>query len=108
MPATANAPRARIRQLAKLVAGDLRHGQMTAGLQTVGLALSENPDAVVAALDLLIAEIGKKRPNQALCEALLFMVGQALEVTRTAIEGDGGNPTVGLVAQVRQKLVAAA
>jgi hypothetical protein len=80
---------------------------MTSGLQTVGLALSENPDAVVAALDLLFAEVGKKRPNQALCEALLFMVGQALEVTRMAIEGDGGDPASGLVADVRQKLVAA-
>ncbi len=107
MPATANAPRARILQLAKLVAGDLRHGQMTAGLQTVGLALSENPDAVVAALDLLIAEVGKKRPDQALCEALLFMVGQALETTRMAIEGNGGDPARDLVAEVRQKLVAA-
>lgn len=108
MPARANAPRARILQLAKLVAGDLRLGQMTSGLQTVGLALSENPDAVVAALDLLIGEVGKKGPDQALCEALLFMVGQALEEARMATEGDGGDPAKGLVEDVRQKLVAAA
>lgn len=74
MPATANAPRARILQLAKLVAADLRRGQMTAGLQTVGLALSDNPVAVIVVLDLLIKEVGKKRPNDTLCEALLFMM----------------------------------
>lgn len=107
MPATANAPRARVLQLAKLVAADLRRGQMTSGLQTVGLALSENPDVVIVVLDLLIAEVGKKRPNDALCEAFLFMVGQALDETRMAVEG-GSEPAMNLVAEVRQKLIQAA
>ncbi|TXN06948.1 hypothetical protein FV222_03870 [Methylobacterium sp. WL103] len=107
MPATANAPRARILQLAKLVAADLRRGQMTAGLQTVGLALSDNPVAVIVVLDLLIKEVGKKRPNDALCEALLFMIGQALDETRMAVEG-GSEPAKNLVKEVRQKLVTAA
>ena len=107
MPATANAPRARILQLAKLVAADLRRGQMTAGLQTVGLALSDNPVAVIVVLDLLIKEVGKKRPNDALCEALLYMMGQALDETRMAVEG-GSEPAKNLVEEVRQKLVTAA
>ena len=107
MPATANAPRARIHQLAKRVAADLQRGQMTAGLQTVGLALSEHPDAVIVVLDLLIKEVGKKRPNGALCEALLFMVGQALDEARMAVEG-GSEPAMNIVAEVRQKLVTAA
>jgi len=103
----ANAPRTRILQLAKLVAADLRCGEMTTGLQTVGVVLSENPDAVIVVLDLLIKEVGKKRPNDALCEALLFMVGQALDGTRMAVEG-GSEPAMNLVAEVRQKLVTAA
>ena len=108
MPATANTPRAKILQLAKLVASDLRRGQMTTGLQTVGLGLSENLDAVVVVLDLLIAEVGKKRPNGALCEALLFMFGQALDEARMALEGGAGDAMMSLVAEVRQKLLAAA
>ncbi|WP_092044711.1 hypothetical protein [Methylobacterium pseudosasicola] len=59
-------------QLAKRVAGDLRRGQMTDELQTVGLALSERSDAVVVVLDLLIAEVGKKRPDEDLCEVFLL------------------------------------
>ena len=54
MPVMANAPRTRILQLAKLVAADLRRGEMTTGLQTVGVALSENPNAVIVVLVLLI------------------------------------------------------
>lgn len=107
MPAMANAPRTRILQLAKLVAADLRRGEMTTGLQTVGLALSENPDALIVVLDLLIKEVGKKRPNGALCDALLFMAGQALDEARMAVEG-GSEPAMNLVAEVRQKLVTAA
>ncbi|MDN3570149.1 hypothetical protein [Methylobacterium longum] len=103
----ANAPRTRILQLAKLVAADLRRGEMTTGLQTVGVALSENPDAVIVVLDLLIKEVVKKRPNDALCEALLFMVGQALDETRMALEG-GSEPAMNLVVEVQQKLVTAA
>ncbi|SFM45684.1 hypothetical protein SAMN05192568_103237 [Methylobacterium pseudosasicola] len=72
MPAPVNAPRAKMLQLAKRVAGDLRRGQMTDELQTVGLALSERSDAVVVVLDLLIAEVGKKRPDEDLCEVFLL------------------------------------
>ena len=108
MPSTANTPRAKILQLAKLVASDLRRGQMTAGLQTVGVALFENLDAVVVVLELLIAEVGKKRPSDGLCEALLFMFGQALDEARMALEGGAGDAMMNLVVEVRQKLLAAA
>ncbi|CAA2105862.1 hypothetical protein MBUL_03401 [Methylobacterium bullatum] len=80
---------------------------MTTGLQTVGLALSEHPNALIDVIDLLIKEVGKKRPNGALYEALLFMVGQALDETRMAVEG-GSEPATKLVAEIRQKLVTAA
>lgn len=80
---------------------------MTAGLQTVGLALSDNPNVVIVVLDLLIAEVGKKRPSDALCEALLFMMGQVLDETRMAVEG-GSEPAINLIAEVREKLVTAA
>ncbi|MCJ2059736.1 hypothetical protein MKL09_24795 [Methylobacterium sp. J-048] len=108
MPAPANAPRSKILQLAKRAAGDLRRGQITADVQAVGLALSERPDAVVVVLDLLIAEVGKKRPDEALCEVLLFMVGQALEEARMALEGGGGDHAAGLVTEIRQTLTRAA
>ena len=81
---------------------------MTAGLQTVVIALSENLDAVVIVLDLLTAEVGKKRPNGALCEALLFMFGQALDEARMALEGGAGGAMMRLIAEVRQKLIEAA
>ncbi len=108
MPVKTNTPRAGLLQLAKLVVGDLRRGQMSSGLRTVGPALAESPDALLAVLDLLLAEVGKKRPNDSLCDAFLFMIGQVLAEARMALEGDAHGPTAELIAEVRQRLATAA
>ena len=108
MPVKPITPRAGLLQLAKLVAGDLRRGQMSSSLRTVGPALAESPDALPAVLDLLLSEVGKKRPNDSMCDAFLFMIGQALAEARMALEGDAYGPAAEIVAEVRQRLATAA
>lgn len=95
-------------QLAKLVAADLRRGEISSGLRTVGAALSENPDAILGVLDLLFGEVTKKRPNGDLCSALIFMIGEALNEARMALESDPAGAAVDLVAEVQRTLVVAA
>ncbi|ACL56417.1 hypothetical protein [Methylobacterium nodulans] len=108
MPVKTNTPRAGLLQLAKLVAGDLRRGQVSSGLQAVGAALSESAGAVLILLDLLIAESAKKCPNDSLCDAFLFMIGQALAEARMALEADAHGPAAELIAEVKRALIEAA
>ena len=108
MPAKVSTPRAALLQLAKLVASDLTRGRTSAGLQSVGLALSENPEAVQNLLDLLLGEIRKKRPSDGLITALVFMIGQALLEGRMALEANLDGPAATLVTDFRHSLVTAA
>src|SRR4051794_25312488 len=108
MPAKLSPPQAALLQLAKLVASDLSRGRASSGLQTVGLALSERPEAVQILLDLLLAESDKKRPRESLIEALLFMRGQALSDARKAFEADPQGPAATLFPDLRRSLAAAA
>lgn len=95
-------------QLAKLVAADLRRGEMSPGLQTVGAALSDSPDTILGVLDLLLAEVGKKRPNRNLCSAMIFMIGEALNEVRMALESNPAGAAIHVVAEVRRTLAEAA
>lgn len=108
MPVKVNTPRAGLLQLARLVAGDLKRGRVSSGLQTVGLALFESPDAVRILLDLFLTEARKKRPNDSLSDAFIFMIGQALAEARMALEADAHGSAATLVAAVRHGLAAAA
>ncbi len=81
---------------------------MSSGLQTVGLALSNNPEAVLMVFDLLLAEVSKKRPNEDLCEAFIFMIGEALNEARMALEANSTPTASHLVAEVRAALLKAA
>ena len=108
MPEKLSPHYAALLQLAKLVAGDLAHGTASTGLQTVGLALSETPEAVQILLDLLLTEAKKKRPSDRLIGVLVFMVGEALSEARMALEADPGGPAATLVGDVRGSLIAAA
>ena len=107
MPEKLSLHHAALLQLAKLVANDLARGTASTGLQAVGLALSETPEAVQILLDLLLAEAKKKRPSDRLIRALVFMVGEALSETRMALEADPRGPAATLVADVRSNLLAA-
>ncbi|NEU14597.1 hypothetical protein G3T14_21140 [Methylobacterium sp. BTF04] len=108
MPVKKVTPRAGLLQLAKLVAGDLRRGEASLGLQTIGAALSDNPETVLVALDLLFAEVRKKRRNDDLCDAFIFMIGEALNEVRMALESNPDGSGLQLVTEVRQKLTEAA
>jgi len=108
MPEKQSLHHAALLQLAKLVASDLARGTASTGLQTVGLALSETPEAVQILLDLLLTEAKKKRPSDRLIGALVFMIGEALSEARMALEADPGGPAATLVGDVRGSLIAAA
>ncbi|WP_336491556.1 hypothetical protein [Methylobacterium nigriterrae] len=108
MPAKLSPSHAALLQLAKLVANDLGRGRASSGPQTVGLALSQSPDAVQILFDLLLTEADKKRPSERLVEALLFMMGQALSEARMALEADPHGPAATLIADLRRSLAAAA
>jgi hypothetical protein len=108
MPVKKVTPGAGILQLAKLVAGNLRRGEASLGLQTIGAALSDNPETVLVALDLLFAEVRKKRRNDDLCDAFIFMVGEALNEVRMALESNPEGSGTQLVTKVREKLTEAA
>lgn len=79
-------PRSSVLQLARLVAKDLAAAPASEGARSVGPALASSPEAVLAVLDLLISETRKKRPNDALIAALLFMLNEALREARMSSE----------------------
>ena len=108
MPVKKITPRAGLLQLAKLVAVDLRRGEVNPALRAVGPALSDSPDSIYIVLDLLFAEVGKKRPSGDLCRALIIMIGEALAEVRRTLESDPESSSVKLVAQFRRALTEAA
>jgi hypothetical protein len=108
MPVKKVTPRAGLLQLAKLVAVDLERGEVNPALRAVGLALLDSPGSVHIVLDLLFAEVGKKRPSGDLCRALIVMIGEALAEVRMALESDLESSAVKLVAELRRTLTEAA
>lgn len=93
-------PRASLRQLGKLVARDIGKGRLSQGTKDAGEALASQPDAVLEILSLLFAEACRKRPDQGLVSAFLFMLQQALEATRWRIE-NGNSEATDLVKELR-------
>ena len=71
--------------LAKVVARELGSGN-TAGVASLGDALASLPNGPQLLLDLIVKESAKKRSNDRLVSAYLFMLGQLLETLRYAIE----------------------
>lgn len=92
-------------RLGKLVMADVAAGQPGPNSRSVSQFLEAQPEAVLDLLGILIAEAGKKRPNDKLITAYVFMIGQALEYTRYAVEG-GRADAAKLVDGVREQLVA--
>jgi hypothetical protein len=96
--------RATLVRLGKLVATDVVTGQPGANAQAAAQFVELYPDTVLDLVEMLIAEGRKKRPNDGLVSAYVYMIGQALEFTRYAIEGGRAQATQ-LADAVRQKVL---
>ncbi len=79
--------RTTLARLGRLVVADVAAGQPGPNSQAVSRTLEAQPDAVLDILDMLGSEAGKKRRNGKLITAYAYMVGQALEFIRYAVEG---------------------
>ena len=100
-------PQSSLLQLGKIVAKDMARGGPSPGLQDLGEALASRPDSVMDVLELLFAEVRKKRPNAGLISAFLFMLRQALEATRWRNENQPSAPN-DLIDRVRASIALAA
>ena len=78
--------RTTLARLGKLVAADARTGQPGANSWAASQALQADPEAVLDLIEMLLAEGRKTRPNEKLVSAYVYMIGQALEVIRIALE----------------------
>lgn len=94
-------------RLGKLMMADVAAGRPGPNSHSVSEFLESQPEAVLELLGMLTAEAGKKRPNDKLVTAYVFMIGQALEFARYAVEGGRANAAK-LVDSVREQLVAMA
>ena len=97
--------RTALARLGKLVAADVAAGRPGPSSQEVSRQLEMEPEVVLDLTDMLVAEAGKKRPNQKLVTAYAYMIGQALEYARYGIEG-GRSASAELVEAARHRLLA--
>lgn len=79
-------PRAAIQQLGRMIRDDLRSGELSAGAHSVGDVLIERPNVVLLIVDVTAAEARKRRPDERICQAYAFMLGQTLERLRQRAE----------------------
>jgi hypothetical protein len=84
-------PRAAIQQIARMVRDDIRSGELSPGVHSVG-------NMLVAQLivDLTGAEGRKKRPDAGMHHAYSFMLGQTLEQLRQRSEAGNGHSTMAM------------
>src|SRR5215207_1545958 len=78
--------RTTLAHLGKLVAADVTTGQPGANSWAASQALEAHPEAVLDLIEMLFTEGRKTRPNEKLVSAYVYMIGQALEVIRMALE----------------------
>jgi hypothetical protein len=101
-------PRTTLIQLGKLVAQDLAAERpVSDGLAEVGNALAAHPQSIIELLDLIAKESGKKKANDVLIQAFAFMIGQALDMLRFAVERNFPE-AIEAVAATRVKVLALA
>jgi hypothetical protein len=98
--------RTTLARLARLVAAEVAAGQPGPNSLAASRSLEARPEAVLDVLDMLLAEWGRKRRNEALVTAYGYMLGQALEYARYGVEG-GVAQAAESVEAVRQRLLAA-
>src|SRR3954464_10936081 len=78
--------RATLAHFGKLVAADVTAGRPGANSWAASQALEAHPEAVLDLIEMLFTEGRKTRPNGKLVSAYVYMIGQALEVIRMALE----------------------
>src|SRR4051812_47555803 len=78
--------RTTLARLGKLVVADIRAGCPGANSWAALQALEARPEAVLDLIEMLFTEGHKTRPNEKLVSAYVYMIGQALEVIRMALE----------------------
>jgi hypothetical protein len=93
-------------KLAKLVAKDVAAGQPGDNSLAASRLLEASPEAALGLIELLLAEGRRKRPNQKLISACVFLFGQALEYLRYGVEAGHGEAR-SLVDAVSAKLLTA-
>jgi hypothetical protein len=77
-------------KLAKLVAKDVAAGQPGDNSLAASRLLEASPEAGLGLIELLLAEGRRKRPNQKLISACVFLFGQTLEYLRYGVEAGHG------------------
>src|SRR5215210_8125489 len=78
--------RTTLARLGKLVAADIRTGRAGANSWAASQALGAHPEAVLDLIEMLFTEGRKTRPKEKLVSAYVYMIGQALEFIRMALE----------------------
>src|SRR4051812_38005833 len=98
--------RTTLARLGKLVAADVTTGRPGANSWAASQALEARPEAVLDLIEMLFTEGRKTRPNEKLVSAYVYMIGQALEFIRIALE-NGQASAQELADAVRQILLQA-
>ncbi|MDA1326935.1 MAG: hypothetical protein O3C34_19615 [Proteobacteria bacterium] len=75
-----------IKSHAKLVARDVKAGKPSAHSTMAREFMAEFPDAVLGVLDLVHRETNRKKPNEAIVQAYIYMFGVGLEEIRYELE----------------------
>jgi hypothetical protein len=93
-------------RIAKAVLADMVSERLSGATQRSMRALDEEPEHVLALVDLIAKEGKKKRPSDGLISAYAFLIAHGLEVLRYAVDREDAT-TIALVARLRQHLIEA-
>ncbi|MFD2235562.1 hypothetical protein [Phaeospirillum tilakii] len=99
-------PRAALIDMGKALAKEVARGRPGAAAEMSAALLNRTPDHVLDLFDLMVAEIGKKKPNQPLLDAFSLMLGQGLETLRYGQERAQATATQTL-AELERRILAA-
>ena len=99
-------PRAALIDMGKALAKEVARGRPGAAAELSATLLNRTPDHVLDLFELMVAEVGKKKPNQPLLDAFSLMLGQGLESLRSGQER--AQPTAAkTLAELERRILAA-
>lgn len=75
-----------LKDLAKVVASEMKSGTPGAGLQLAVSVIDRMPDASLELMDNILSESKKKKPNRGLIDGMTLMLGHSLETLRFSVE----------------------